>query len=214
MILVHGTSTANTEAIRAEGAIVPRRDRGNWYKEYQQPSIRDFVYFADKKLHAEFHAARTATVTQSDCAVLYVNIDPEHLYPDENFFNTKGIVNVEDIAKMQKKAIKFKTRWKDSLEKINLVCHKGAVAADAIVDEDRFPISESIYYGFVKHFDNPSVEDFDVAFNMFLRAHRMWDDPFEEKVKNFEVVPKYSESGCIEKYHVWYKDQCYPVKYT
>jgi hypothetical protein len=148
------------------------------------------------------------------CSLITVDVDASHLYPDENFFNTKGIVYVDDMVKMQEQAKNSKDMWKESLEKVNLVCHEGEVPVMCIVEEKTFPISDSLYYGFVKHFDEPTIEDFDRAFNIFLRTAHLWDDPFEEIVKNFEIVPIYDEAGTVAERRLSYKGQQHILKET
>ena len=200
MVLIHGTSTANSVSIQDAGVIRPRVGKGNWFRETHQPSIDGFVYFAGDRLRAEFHATRTALLTNSDCSLLSVDVDSDNLYPDENLYNDKGIINTNDLAEMQSRALENKNDWVNSLCLIDLVAHKGSVSTDRIVKEVVFPIQISEYYGFIKHFDNPTVDTFDFAFNMFLNTNHLWNDSLKDKIKNFELYPNNT---------IRYKDKLY-----
>jgi hypothetical protein len=79
MLLGHGTSASNLQSIFSEG-IEPRGSTAsNWP---DTPSSEDLVYLSP--CYA-FYFAEKAAQQGEDLAILEVDIDPEKLYPDEDF---------------------------------------------------------------------------------------------------------------------------------
>lgn len=166
---MHGTSTSNVESILEKSHVRPRLDNiGNWTGTNQNPSIKNMIYLTNKYFHSEFYAARTAVITKSDCAILKFNISNDKLYPDENLFKTHALYSKDDLIKMQKKVLKNKEKWKDSLKRLGLVCHKGKIDNDRIVEIESHKLEDSPYYSFVKNSENVSVEYFDRSFGAYL----------------------------------------------
>jgi hypothetical protein len=191
--LKHGTSQANVSVIMNEG-LKPRQGKGNWFRDTQTPSIDGFVYLTSEDFNAEFYAARTGILTNSECAILETVVEEENLYPDENFFTQKNILNAGDLKEAQKHVMSSQQYWKECLQKRALVAHYGHISKDNITNIKTFPIEESIFYAFVKHFPKKDIDTFDLGFNIHTHAvpwlrSQMFTCPERELFANLNIIP-------------------------
>lgn len=192
MKLLHGTSSSNAEHIMKSG-LKPRRGAGNWYKKHQFPANKQFVFLASIPEAYEFHAMRTALIHNSYCTVVEAEVEEEKLYPDENLFPAKeqvGIYHRDQLKHYQELALDSKELWKESLEKISTVAHRGSVEVDKLKVVMQYPIEKSIYYGWIQHHEKQDVDAFDMSFHAFLNSQQqgVWQHP---KYKGFDF--KYLE---------------------
>lgn len=187
MILLHGTSKANSDIIINEG-LKPRtgNSKGNWFRDCHIPSINNFVYLTAKKEYAEFHAARTSMISNSDCCILSIKVVEENLWPDENLFAENRILNKNDVKEYQFKVLKNKNKWKESIDKVSAVAHEGGIDSSSIIKYDTFSIEDSAFYSFVRDMKNKDIDSFDISFNVYLKlAHSGW---FYDKVSTIDNV--------------------------
>jgi hypothetical protein len=142
-------------------------------------------------------------ISNTDIVILSVEVEEDNLYPDENLYAESHIVYDEAMLAMQKKARDNKEDWKKSLDKLNLVCHKGEIPVDSIIDIETFPVSESMYWGFVEHYEVRDIEAFNTSFDLFL--HALKDIPNQPiNFLHLSIMPLDGDSG--KHYLLTYKD--------
>lgn len=172
IILYHGTSSVNNSSIFADGIISPRKDRGNWFKDYQHPSLENHIYFTALEDSYDFHALRTACYTGGDCTILTVALTKENMYPDENFFVTKkqGDIMIPDMLEMQQKVLENKECWFESLKKCNAASFKGSIPTNKILEVKTYPKKDSMYYSFIEG-TKETLDDFDRSFRVMMAVN-------------------------------------------
>jgi hypothetical protein len=192
-ILKHGTSQSRLPSIYSEG-LVPRRDRGNWFRDSHSPSLEGFVYLAQTYFMAELHAARTAILTGSGCAIVEVEVSEYHLYPDESYFTDKTVLSKLDVAAAQDRVISNRLAWLDCLATRYMVSHEGPISPNKIVNLLTFPVEKSLYYAYVKNMPKMDIDHFDLGFEVHTRAAD-WMKSLEldtdevEVLRNLEIIP-------------------------
>ena len=201
MILKHGTSASNLPSIYKEG-IRPRQGIGNWFRATQAPSLEGFVYLANNYFVAEFHAARTAVLTNSTCAIFDIDVEEDNLYPDENFFCEDTVLYKNDIIEAQSKVINNKNLWKDCLEKRSMVSHKGTISKNKICNLMTFPVEKSVFYTYIKHMPTKDITSFDRGFDVHIHSAE-WMRSLKLKgnevdiIRNLEIVPVPTKNNTV-----------------
>lgn len=172
MKLTHATSSANAMAIYQTGKIMPRQGVGNWTIT---PSMENFVYFSNEEMSQHFHGTRTALMSNSDIAIISVEVEEDNLYPDENLYAESDVYYSDAMLQMQNKARQNKDDWKKSLDRSGSVCHKGEIPVDSIIDIETFPVSKSMFWGFVEHYGVKDIDAFNTSFHIYM--HTLKDIP-------------------------------------
>jgi hypothetical protein len=207
MKLTHATSSANAMAIYQTGKILPRRGKGNWNIA---PSMENFVYFCNDEASQHFYGTKAALISNTDIAIISVEVEEDKLYPDENLYAESDIYYKDDMPVMQKKAIDNKKDWKRSLENLNVVCHKGEIPVDSIIDIETLPVAKSMFWGFVEHYEVRDIEAFDTSFHIYLHLLKsIPDQPID--FRDLSIMPLDGDSG--EHYLLTYKDFSCKVHY-
>lgn len=140
--IYHGTGAGAVEDI-LESGLKPRTatDKSNW-GESEVPSIENHVYLTT--LYAGYFAM-AATDSDEPWAIVEVDmnrLDSEDLYPDEDFIeqaDTMGIDSlvpsgslIERTRYARENIESYQAYWKDSLELLGSVSHRGVVPPRAI----------------------------------------------------------------------------------
>jgi hypothetical protein len=190
------------------GKILPRRDKGNW--GHVVSSMENFVYFCNNETAQHFHGARTALISGSDVAIISVEVEEDNLYPDENLYAETDVFGNDTMIEMQKKAKDNKEDWKRSLDKQNAVCHKGEISVDSIIDIETFPVSESMFWGFVEHYEVRDIEAFNTSNTIYRNVLKhIPNQPID--FRHLSIMPL--DGDCGEHYLLTYKDFSCKVHY-
>lgn len=159
-ILYHGTSDSNTKSILSNG-LFPNY-KNNWDSEFQQKSLNGFVYLTNNEIKAEYYAIRASLKTgDNNISIIHLDVEEEGLYPDENVFLNGIFASRSDVITAQKKVIENKRKWKESLEKKELVAFSGIIEKENIKLVKNIPLQNSTFYGFIKNLKERTVEQFD-----------------------------------------------------
>ena len=168
MKIYHGTSLKNLNKILTNGFIKPRKGTGNWKDTLESNS--EMVYLTNS--YACYFAFNTAKELSSDnpnwqaddydsskAVVLELDISIKNLYPDEDYLEQSSRWNgskilekdnstmIADTVKFRDNFEQYKDQWKDSLELLGTVCHKGKISASkikrvAILRDEIFMVSQ------------------------------------------------------------------------
>ncbi len=173
---------------------MPRRDIGNWFRESHTSSLEGFVYLAENYFVAELHAARTAVLTGSGCAIVEVEVSEDSLYPDESYFTDKTVLSKRDVAEAQDRVIANREAWRDCLATRSMVAHEGSISPNKIVNLLTFSIEQSLFYTYVKNMPKMDIDHFDLGFEVhtraadWLRSLNLRVDEVEI-LRNLEILP-------------------------
>jgi hypothetical protein len=165
-ILYHGTSKTFGNEILKEG-LLPRKNKGNWTTTGKIPSIEGMVYLTSDFALADFYGLRAALYTHDDITTtisLDMNdLNPSDLYPDENFY-VSGSIDAKGMQQAQCKAIEEQFRWKECLDKMKLICHKGPIST--VIEVTEKPLEQNSYSFMVS--DTRTIQEFDLKLDIII----------------------------------------------
>jgi len=166
MTLYHGTSIESARSIAIDG-LVPRALSGvETLSRYQEDmkwleSVDEFVYLA--AIAAPYHACQSANNKKCDLAFVAVDLDvldPDHLFPDEDFAcgtyltatygeglgirlanDRNGTLN-EAHDHVRGNMPGYQHLWKDSLDQIGKIAYRGTISPGKIKKITTLALSE------------------------------------------------------------------------
>lgn len=198
MKLYHGTSQSNASLIEAYG-VLPRQDKGNWNAHSESvPSVQNFVYLTNKISKADFYGLRSSLIMNDNYySVIEVDIDEDNLYPDENLW-INGIAYKEDMLSAQEKILENKPLYKDCLEEIGLVSHRGHIPAGRVTNIIHRSMTDNTYWGWLKNFTKKNCALMDTAIFIYLTIQK------EYKHDLIEIMSRMEPNGQRSYYGISY----------
>lgn len=166
IILYHGTSDSNTKPILSNG-LLPNF-KNNWDSEYQQKSLNGFVYLTNNEIKAEYYAMRAVLKSgDNTLSVIHLAMKEDQLYPDENIFLEGLFASKSDVVTAQEKVFGNKSKWKESLEKKEMVAFSGVIGKENIKSVKHISLQNSTFYGFIKNLKERTIEQFDDMIHIY-----------------------------------------------
>jgi hypothetical protein len=160
------------------------------------------VYLADNnaKWEIEFYALRTACNKGGECLIVTTEPNPENLYPDDNLYRNSQWYDKNDLIEMQKKVIENKDDWKESLEKIKKISHRGEIKPNHLLDFKVQSKQDNIWFGFIKHMEH-TIDVFDNSWKIYneLIKNKWFDDLQNKNLSGDEDHERIMRSFAIRK---------------